>query len=242
MKKSKILIFIGLFQLIGFTAFANHTEDNYPDGDQRGRYHSAPNYNKGSSTSVGGSFSDPLFSYTGEMDLLKYDSEFSSSDNVSNEFKLRKDNWRIHRGKRWMINDWMSFEGRVLLDRYVMKKQGKFHARCFLGGGVEAQLAIDWLDFHVGQTICRAEFNQTEIFVTDTSNPQRNNPYKGSMDKLSYGFGGTFRKEPKPSEFSLRVFVTVDTVALRIYDTNRSENPGDIMFDPVLGLEVNWWP
>jgi len=53
MKKSKILIFIGLFQLIGFTAFANHTEDNYPDGDQRGHYHSAPNYNKGSSTSVG---------------------------------------------------------------------------------------------------------------------------------------------------------------------------------------------
>ena len=185
MKKSKILIFIGLFQLIGFTAFANHPEDIYPDGDQRGRYHPAVKYNKGKNQSFGFSFSDSGLMDKGEVDLLKYDSEFSSSDNVSNKFKLRKENWRIHYGIREMITNWISMEGRILGDRYVMKKEGKFHARCFFGLGVEGQIAIDWLDLHLGQTICRDEFNQTEIFVTDTSNPQRN-PYRGSMDKKFY--------------------------------------------------------
>ena len=77
MKKSKILIFIGLFQLIGFTAFANHPEDIYPDGDQRGRYHPAVKYNKGKNQSFGFSFSDSGLMDKGEVDLLKYDSEFS---------------------------------------------------------------------------------------------------------------------------------------------------------------------
>ena len=238
MKKLKILIFIGLFQFIGFMAFANHPEDIYPDGDRRGRHNSAVKYNKGRNEVVGISYGDSGIFDKGEVDLLKYDSEFSTSDNVSNKFNLRKDNFRIHYGQRSMINNWMSFEWRILVDRYVMSKKGKFHARCFLGVGGELQLALDWLDFHVGQTICRDEFNQTEIFVTDTSNPQRN-PYRGSMDKSSYGLGGTFRSEKRPTE-SVRIFGAMETVDLRIFDSNRSENPGDITFQ-TLGVEYNLW-
>ena len=133
----------------------------------------------------------------------------------------------------------LDFYGRENIGRSICyEKKGKFHARCFFGLGVEGQIAIDWLDLHLGQTICRDEFNQTEIFVTDTSNPQRN-PYRGSMDKKFYGIGGTFRSELRPT-WSVRIFGTVQIVDLRIFDSNKSENPGNITFQ-TLGAEINLW-